>query len=79
MPRVEFYAVYNENNLGYLFIDSDGRQRFGILRASILRGSSFNELTNPLYISSAYPLRKATVQDFDTYRVFLPCDFYETN
>lgn len=76
MPGIEYYAVYNESNLGYLFIDSDGKQRFGILRASILRGSSFNELSDPLYISPVYTLRKATEQDFEDYRVSIPPDFF---
>lgn len=76
---IEYYGVYNENTLGYVFIDTSGVKRFGILQASVLRGSHFNLMSDPLYISPVYNLRKATAQDFNDFRVVVPYDFNQFN
>lgn len=59
------YYVMGENTLGYV----DDRQPgvFGILHASVLRGSTLDRLAGFTCISS--PLRPATVEDFHAYRV----------
>jgi len=72
---IEYYAVINENTLGYVFADTAGVKRFGILHASVLRGSYFNPLSDPLYLSQAENIRKATEADFNDYRVSVPIDF----
>lgn len=77
--KIEFYAVGNENMLGYIFIDSDNKKRFGILRASILRGCSFNPLSDAVYLGQLTSLRKATEKDFEAYTVSLPTDFKKLN
>lgn len=69
-----YYAVYMENTLGYLFSDSDGRNMLGILHASILKGSTFNWLSGPIQVNMNQ-VRKATEEDFNSYRVSIPPDF----
>lgn len=68
-----YYAVYMENTLGYLFA-INGRNYLGILHASILKGSTFNWLGGAILVDMAN-VRRATVKDFDDYRVCVPPDF----
>lgn len=71
--EILYYAVYQENTLGYLF-QLDGRNLLGILHASVLKGSSFNWLGGPISVDMD-KVRKATLQDFEEYRVSVPSDF----
>jgi len=73
-----YYAVYKEHTLGYLFTGDSGLNYLGILRASVLRGSTFNELSGPVLVDLK-EIRKATPQDFEGYRVVLPPDFDKLN
>ncbi len=59
-------VVINEQNLGYILPDSPDHA--GLLRASVLKGSSFNEQTGSIYIKHL-SVRLATKTDFDEYRV----------
>lgn len=71
--KILYYAVYMENTLGYLF-ELNGRHYLGILHTSVLKGSYFNSLGGPLLVDMAR-VRKATIKDFEEYRVSLPPDF----
>lgn len=74
--EILYYAVYEEHTIGFLFIAHGGRRYFGILHASVLKGSNYNWLSGPILVDMA-KVRAATPQDFEEYRVTLPCD-YET-
>lgn len=69
------YVVYNENTLGYMFTDDAGNKRLGTLHASILKGATHNSLSDPLYLTDKDMIRRATLKDFEAYRVSLPPDF----
>jgi hypothetical protein len=72
---IDEYAVLNENTLGYTFTATNGSKMFGILHGSVLRGSSFGDLSGPISVDDRHKLRPATEKDFDEYRVSLPPDF----
>jgi hypothetical protein len=59
-------VVINEQNLGYILPDSP--EYAGLLRASVLKGSTFNEQTGSIYIKNQ-KVRLATRSDFNEYRV----------
>jgi hypothetical protein len=59
------YFVMGENTLGY--VDDRQPNVFGVLHASVLRGSTLDRLAGFTCISQ--PLRPATLEDFDAYRV----------
>lgn len=69
------YWVYDEHTLGYI----DDRQPgvFGILRASILRGSTFNPLDGFTILPPNPKLRPATLADFEAFRVLPPSSHLE--
>lgn len=73
-----YYAVYQENTLGFLFEGLGDKRHLGILHASVLKGSTYNWQSGPLDVNMN-EVRKATAQDFEAYRVALPCDYYELN
>lgn len=73
-----YYAVYNNHTLGYIYLSDCYTIMFSILHASSLKGSPFNSLSSgPLFIHSweKHKVRRATLQDFEEYRVSLPSDF----
>lgn len=76
-----YYAVYDDNTLGLLFLDEKGNKRFLVLQGSTLRGSNYSHMSMPLYINEdeLSKIRKATEKDFDIYRVSLPPDFNKLN
>lgn len=76
-----YYAVYDDNTLGLLFLDERGNKRFLVLQGSTLRGSNYSHMSMPLYINEdeLIKIRKATEKDFDIYRVSLPTDFNKLN
>lgn len=76
-----YYAVYDDNTLGLLFLDERGNKRFLVLQGSTLRGSNYSHMSMPLYINEdeLSKIRKATEKDFDIYRVSLPPDFNKLN
>ena len=76
--EIIYYAVYQENTLGYLFRGESGLYYLGILHESVLRGSSFNWLSGPVLVDMKQ-VRTATAQDFDDYRVVRPSDFDKLN
>jgi hypothetical protein len=70
------YFVLNGHTLGYVLpTDND---EFGILHASVLRGSPYGRLDGCTSLSIHDVLRPATEQDFADYRVNLPPDFAST-
>lgn len=75
----EYYAVLDEQNLGYIMQFPSGYRQFNFLHASILHGSYYNAFSSivPIYPDTA--IRKATEEDFDVYRCCLPYDFKLTN
>lgn len=73
ITNVLFYAVYMENTFGYLF-NMNGQPYLGILHASVLKRSTFNWLGGPICVNMN-EVRKATVNDFEEYRVCVPPDF----
>lgn len=74
--NIEYYAVLIEHTLGYVFTDN-GKKMLGILHESILKGATFRvpASVEPVYIQDTDTVRKATKEDFDSYRVSLPSDF----
>ena len=81
MHEFLYYAVYNENTLGYVFRSAYWKlDFFGIIHASGLRNSPFNNLSGaePI-IGNTDIIRKAAAKDFEEYNVSLPPDFYNYN
>lgn len=72
------YYVENEHTLGFILHGTQanpcGRINFSPLSAMISRGAVFKTMLSP-YSAAVSQLRKATVEDFDTYRVALPRTF----
>ena len=68
------YVVLKEHTLGYLI--PEWPNAIGILHASILRGSPYNDLDGWIYFNpNVDAIRAATPEDFKEYRVQLPSDF----
>jgi hypothetical protein len=62
------YLVLDEHTLGY--IDPRQPHVFGILHASVLRGSTFDRLAGfTLVQPGIHNLRPATLEDFEAFRV----------
>ncbi|MEO2050277.1 MAG: hypothetical protein ABGX00_00820 [Allomuricauda sp.] len=59
-------VVIDEHTLGYIFPELPNSA--GILRASILRGSNFNDMGGSISLHGA-TVRLASEKDFDDYRV----------
>jgi len=76
--KIEYYAVYKEHTLGYLYTGSYGQKVLGVLHTSVLKGSNYNYWIDSVWINHAeeLELRKATEQDFDSFRCCLPPDFH---
>ena len=70
------YGVYDNHTLGIFFF-MDGQMRMEVLHPSISRGSTYSDRSAPLYVRGGLPFRKATVEDFEQFRVSLPCDYYD--
>ena len=68
------YVVLNEHTLCYLIPDVPNT--IGILHASILRGSPYNNLDGSAFFNpKVHAIRAATPEDFKEYRVQRPSDF----
>lgn len=76
--KVKYYAIYAEHTLGYVY-EVSGESHFGILHTSILKGSYLNGHSSTVHFKDDSTFRKATEQDFDDYRVYLPSDFHQLN
>ena len=61
------YVVMNENTLGYLF-GSENYPKMGVLAGSVIKGGH-NWLNGPVSIGSLDVIRKATEEDFHSFRV----------
>jgi len=68
---VSAFYVKNENTLGYTRPDAEAFW-FGILHASVLKGSTHGRLDAWTYLSPLDRLRPATLADFEEYRVVPP-------
>lgn len=79
--KVEYYAVFKEHTLGYVYTGSYGQKMLGVLHTSILKGSTYNYWIPSVWISQSdeTELRKATEQDFEEFRCCLPLDYAELN
>ncbi len=67
MTRPEYF-VLDEHTLGY--IDAGQPHVFGILHASVLRGSTFDRLAGFTFVQPGiHNLRTATLEDFEAFRV----------
>ncbi len=76
MAKKTKYIVINEHTLGYLIPEMPNY--VGILKASVLKGSTYNEQSGAVYIKYEI-IRNATKKDFDEFRVCLPPDFQLSN
>jgi len=69
-------VVLDEHTFGYVYEDTP--HNMSILRASILRGSYYSELSGPISISGMEDrIRLATREDFDVYRIHFSDSYLE--
>lgn len=61
------YVVCDEHTLGY-YVGG----MIAILQASILKGATFEVYPSPKFPTQFNKIRKATMQDFEEYRVLPP-------
>jgi hypothetical protein len=59
--------VMNEHTLGYILPETP--KYISILHTSLLKGSTFNAQSGPIYIGSQDTIRLASDKDFEEYRV----------
>lgn len=64
------YWVYDEHTLGY--IDERQPHVLGILRASVLRGSTLDPMDGFTILPPNAKLRPATLADFDAFHILPP-------
>lgn len=67
------YVVLNEHTLGYLYTRD---QTMGVLHGSVLKGGHDWKNGDVSIVLGSDHLRKATVEDFNEYRVVVPSNFY---
>jgi hypothetical protein len=72
------YYVEHEHTLGFILhgtvANPSGYINFSPLRAIVSRGATFKTVLSP-YTAVISHLRKATIEDFDIYRVVVPSTF----
>lgn len=73
-PRTTQYYVIDEHTLVYGTPQPEpygGGLACGVLRASILKGSPYNDFSTP-YLTPSTNFREATLEDFESFKVLPP-------